>query len=162
METNESEQLMMICLSEAEKAYRISEVPVGAIVVDEIGKILAKAHNNRESKNNPCGHAEILALQEASQIKGSWRLPKCRLIVSLEPCVMCLATALQARIGHILFGAYDLKGGALSLGHYLHKNARSSPGLMITGGILQYETGRILSQFFKERRNSYKAWKEKT
>ncbi len=160
MDLNELEHLMMICLSEAEKAYKANEVPVGAIVIDEMGRILAKSHNNREGKNNPCGHAEILALQEAAQKKNSWRLLECYLIVSLEPCVMCLAAALQARIKHIVFGAYDPKGGALSLGYGLHKDARFHHTFAVTGGILQYETGRIISQFFKERRNYYQAGKK--
>ncbi len=156
MKPNELEYLMAICLSEAEKAYRREEVPIGAVIVNETGKILAKSHNDKEKKSNPCGHAEILALQKASKIKGDWRLTGCTLVVSLEPCPMCLAAALQSRIKRIVFGAYDSKGGSLSLGYCLYKDSRFNHSFAVTGGICHYESSRILSQFFREKRMNYK------
>ena len=153
---DELHYLMDICLSEAEKAYQQDEVPVGALVIDEMGKILSQAHNTREKDQNPCGHAEILAIQKAAHFKKSWRLNRCTLIVSLEPCPMCLASALQGRIQQIIFGAYDPKGGSISLGYHLYKDQRLNHNLSIIGGLRHYESSRLLSQFFKEKRTHYK------
>lgn len=143
---------MKIALDEADIAYRLAEVPVGAVIVDAKGEVISKAHNLKESVHNPCGHAELLAIQAAAQKIQGWRLEDCTLYVTLEPCPMCLAAIGQARIRHVVFGAYDSKGGALSLGYPLHKDQRLNHRFSITGGVLHYECSRLLSQFFKERR----------
>ena len=143
---------MRLALEQAEQAWRLQEVPIGAVVVDAKGEVLAKAHNLKESTHNACGHAELLAITEASQKLGSWRLNDCRLYVTLEPCPMCLSAIGQARIQQVIFGAYDAKGGAISLGYSLHKDVRLNHRFAMMGGILHYDCSRVLSQFFKERR----------
>lgn len=143
---------MRIALDEAEMAYRLAEVPVGALIVDAKGEVISKAHNLKESVHNPCGHAELLAIQSAAQKMQSWRLEDCTLYVTLEPCPMCMAAIGQARIKQVVFGAYDAKGGALSLGYALHRDPRLNHRFSMIGGVLHYECSRLLSQFFKERR----------
>src|SRR5689334_517838 len=98
-------------LNLARRAAEEDEVPVGAVVVKE-GEIIGRGYNRRETDQNPVGHAELMALQDASRSVGSWRLNDCILVVTLEPCPMCLAASLQARIQKIIYGALDPKGGA--------------------------------------------------
>ncbi len=143
---------MKLALEEAEAAYRMGEVPVGALVVNAQGEVLARAHNRKEAVHNPVGHAELLAVQAAAQKIGGWRLDGCTLYVTLEPCPMCLAGLGQSRIDRVVFGAYDPKGGALSLGYALHRDTRLNHRFSMVGGVLHYECSRLLSQFFKERR----------
>ncbi len=143
---------MQSALLEAELAYKSNEVPVGAVVVDKSGTILSKAHNEKESVFDPCGHAEVLALKKAAALTKNWRLQDTTLFVTLEPCPMCLSAALHARVGAIVFGAYDLKGGALSLGYNLYKDQRLNHNCSIMGGVLHYKCSNILSNFFREKR----------
>lgn len=143
---------MGLALDEANTAYRLGEVPVGAVVVDAKGEVISRAHNLKESVHNPCGHAELLAIQAAAQKIQGWRLDGCTLYVTLEPCPMCLAGLVQARIKQVVFGAYDAKGGALSLGYNLHRDQRLNHRFSMMGGVMHYESSRLLSQFFKERR----------
>ncbi|MFT6068772.1 MAG: tRNA(adenine34) deaminase [Bacteriovoracaceae bacterium] len=149
---NDIEWNMETALLEAELAYKSNEVPVGAVVVDKSGTILSKAHNEKESVFDPCGHAEILALKRAASAAKNWRLQEATLFVTLEPCPMCLSAALHARVGSIVFGAYDLKGGALSLGYNLYKDQRLNHNCSIVGGVLHYKCSNILSNFFREKR----------
>lgn len=148
--------LMQEALKEAERAYRIDEVPIGAVITDSSGHVLARAHNLKESTHNPCGHAEILAITEAAKKLGNWRLSGCRLYVTLEPCAMCMGAMVQSRIDTVFFGAYDAKGGALSLNYNLHQDSKLNHRFKVVGGILHYECSKILSQFFREKRSGYK------
>src|SRR5690349_17134644 len=107
----------------AENARDLDEVPVGAIIIQE-NRIIASAYNLRERDQDPCAHAELLALRKAAKRLKSWRLSDCLLVVTLEPCLMCLAAAQQGRIGHIIYGAKDPKGGAISLGYPVHQDKR--------------------------------------
>lgn len=143
---------MRSAVEEAEKAWKGGEVPIGALIVDDNGVVISRAHNLKESVSNPCGHAEIIAIQEAAKKKADWRLTDCTLYVTLEPCPMCLSAIGQARIKQVIFGAYDSKGGAISLGYPLHKDLRLNHRFGVMGGVLHFECSRILSQFFKERR----------
>ena len=147
---------MNLALEEAEKAYRIEEVPIGAILVDEEGKEIARSYNLKEQTANPCGHAEILAITQAAQTLNSWRLLNCTLYVTLEPCPMCLGAMVQSRIGQLVFGAYDPKGGALSLGFNLYKDERLNHHFRVMGGVRHFQCSRILSQFFREKRQDYR------
>jgi tRNA(adenine34) deaminase len=147
---------MELALEQAELAYRQGEVPIGAVIVDEGGKLLAKAHNLKESVYDPTGHAEIKVIQQAAQQLNNWRLLNCTLIVTLEPCPMCLSAMVQARIKRVIFGAYDKKGGAISLGHNLHQDKRLNHQFESIGGINHYKCSKVLSSFFKQRRNSYR------
>ncbi|MEK6625225.1 MAG: nucleoside deaminase, partial [Bdellovibrionota bacterium] len=105
---------------------------------------------------DPCGHAEILALREAAQHEKAWRLVGCKIYVTLEPCIMCLAAMGQARIAQLIFGAYDPKGGALSLGYHIHNDTRLNHRFVVKGGLLEFDCSKILSQFFREQRSLYR------
>lgn len=143
---------MESALLEAEKAYRVDEVPIGALVVDSSGSILAQAHNEKESVHDPCGHAEIIALRKAAENIKNWRLSGCSLIVTLEPCPMCLSAALHARVDRVVFGAYDSKGGSMSLGYNLYKDKRLNHEFSVIGGVMHYKCSNLLSSFFREKR----------
>ena len=147
---------MKLALEQADLAYSKGEVPVGAVCVSEDGQLLSAAHNLKESLPNPCGHAEILALSSAAKKLGEWRLLGSTLYVTLEPCPMCLDAARQARVGRVIFGAYDRKGGAISLGFNFHKDSRLNHRFNVIGGILHYKSSNILSTFFRQKRTSYK------
>lgn len=147
---------MDMALQEAEKAYKADEVPVGALILSEHGEILAQAHNEKENQFDPTGHAEIIALRKASQKLKSWRLLNATVYVTLEPCPMCLAAMVQARIARLVFGAYDPKGGALSLGQNLYKDTRLNHQFPVVGGVKHYQCSKILSDFFKLKRQFYK------
>ncbi len=148
---------MNIALECAHAAYRSGEVPVGAVLVSADGTILSKQFNLKETNNNPTAHAEILSLVEGSSRLQSWRLSQCTLYVTLEPCPMCLSAMVQSRIGQCIFGAYDPKGGALSLGIPMHQDKRLNHQFGMMGGVKHYECSRLLSQFFKERRSSFQS-----
>lgn len=147
---------MQIALEQAELAYRAQEVPVGALLVSPTGEILSRQHNLKESHFNPVAHAEILAITEGAKKLQNWRLSDCYLYVTLEPCPMCLTALVQARVKACVFGAYDQKGGALSLGYHLHRDKRLNHQFSVLGGVMHFECSRILSQFFRERRSSYR------
>lgn len=147
---------MNIALEQAELAYRAQEVPVGALLVSPTGDILSRQFNLKESNFNPVAHAEILALTEGAKKLQNWRLTDCYLYVTLEPCPMCLTALVQARVKACVFGAYDQKGGALSLGYHLHQDKRLNHQFSVVGGVMHFECSRILSQFFRERRTSYR------
>ncbi|MCB9060480.1 MAG: nucleoside deaminase [Halobacteriovoraceae bacterium] len=154
------EWAMGIALEQADLAYRENEVPIGAVVLDKSGKIISKAYNVKEHNYDPCGHAEILALREACQKLNSWRLIDCDVIVTLEPCPMCLSALQQTRIRTLVFGAYDLKGGAISLRYNMHKDSRLNHQFSVIGGLRHFECSKLLSNFFKEKRETYKTNKK--
>jgi tRNA(adenine34) deaminase len=147
---------MGLALEQAELAYRLGEVPVGCVLVSPTGEVLSRQHNLKETNFNPTGHAELLTLVEAAKKLQNWRLSDCTLYVTLEPCPMCLTALVQSRIKQCIFGAYDAKGGALSLGYHLHQDKRLNHQFSVIGGVKHFECSKLLSQFFKERRNSYK------
>ncbi len=147
---------MNIALEQAELAYRAQEVPVGSILVSPTGEILSRQFNLKESQFNPVAHAEILVLTEGAKKLQNWRLTDCYLYVTLEPCPMCLTAMVQSRVKACIFGTYDQKGGALSLGYHLHQDKRLNHQFSIVGGVMHFECSRILSQFFRERRSSYR------
>ncbi len=147
--------LMGEAMKEADRAYRINEVPIGAVVVDSQGAVLSRAHNLKEKTFNPCGHAEILAITEAAKKISNWRLIDCRMYVTLEPCPMCLSALVQARIGALYFGAYDPKGGAISLNYNFYNDKKLNHSFPILGGLLHFENSQMLSNFFREKRSNY-------
>lgn len=147
---------MKIALEQAELAYRAQEVPVGALLVSPTGEILSRQFNLKESQFNPVAHAEMLALTEGAKKLQNWRLTDCYLYATLEPCPMCLTALVQSRVKACVFGAYDQKGGALSLGYHLHQDKRLNHQFSVVGGVMHFECSRILSQFFRERRTSYR------
>lgn len=147
---------MAMALEQAEIAYRAQEVPVGAVLISPEGEVLSKQHNLKESHFNPTAHAEMLAITEGAKKLQNWRLSDCTLYVTLEPCPMCLTALVQSRVKQCIFGAYDAKGGALSLGYHLHQDKRLNHQFAVMGGVKHFECSRLLSQFFKERRTGYR------
>jgi tRNA(adenine34) deaminase len=143
-------------LSLAKKAYSQGEVPVGALVVRGESEVIGEGYNQREDLQDPTSHAEIHALQSASRHLGSWRLEGCSMLVTLEPCMMCLATAQHARIEKILYLARDSKGGALSLGYRMHEDTRLNHRFSVEE-IPTPEASELLSKFFQELRTRKKS-----
>ena len=137
-------------LALARQAAIEDEVPVGAVVVHK-GKIIGRGYNRREQTQSPTSHAEIHAIEEAAKILGSWRLENCTLVVTLEPCPMCLAASQQARISKIIYGAHDPKGGALSLGYDFHKNEKMNHRFEVVCEPNK-ECSEVLSEFFAKKR----------
>lgn len=152
---NIDEHYMKIALKEALKAKEKDEVPIGAVLVEN-GKIIAKGHNLRETSFDPTSHAEINAIRKACKKKKTWRLENTTIYVTVEPCSMCAGTILWARIKKVVYGAKDFKGGALGTTYNLY----NVPGLNhypeVVGGILEEQCSEIITNFFKEKRNSKK------
>lgn len=144
---------MRQALDQAKLAYKIQEVPVGAVVVDETGKVISKSHNLRETMNSPSAHAEFLAIEQACRLKNSWRLTECSMYVTLEPCIMCAGLMHQTRIKKCIFGAYDKKCGALVSLYNIAEDSRLNHNFEVVGGIMEAESAELLQSFFKERRS---------
>ena len=147
----EKNKFMKQALKEAKKAYEKLEVPVGAVIVKD-GKIIAKAHNQKETKFDTTKHAEILAIQKASKKLNSWRLVDCEMYVTLEPCSMCAGAIINSRIKKIYFGASDEKTGAIGSVFNLLDDYTFNHKVEYEKGILKNECEEILSNFFKELR----------
>ena len=146
-------EYMLLAIEEAKKAYNMSEIPVGAVIVkDDI--IIAKAHNLKEKNQNPLHHAEILAIDEAVSVLKNWRLSDCDMYVTLEPCVMCAGAILNSRIKNLYFGAYDFKNGACFSNDNIFKTNSNLCSTTIYGGIMEKECKSIIDLFFKEIRTS--------
>jgi tRNA(adenine34) deaminase len=142
---------MGLALAEAEAAVSQGDVPVGAVVLHE-GRVIAARHNEREARQDPTAHAEVLTLQDAAAALGRWRLDDCTLVVTLEPCVMCAGALVNARIGRIVYGAADLKaGGTLSL-YGIPSDPRLNHNPPVQHGVRAAECGALLTRFFEERR----------
>ena len=152
MNVKSDEKFMQLALGEAREASCIDEVPVGAVITGSDQQILSKAHNLRESTQNPVAHAEILAIQEACRKTGSWRLSDATIYVTLEPCAMCMGAIVNARIKRLVFGAADPKAGAVvsNFGIGMDETLNHRPG--ITRSVLEEECGLILSEFFARLR----------
>lgn len=150
---------MLEAIKEAKKAYKKLEVPVGAIIVKD-GKIIAKAHNLKETKNDTTKHAEVLAIQRASKKLNSWRLIDCEMYITLEPCAMCAGAIINSRIKKVYIGAMDLKTGAAGSKLNLFEDFVFNHKVEIETGILKDKCEDILKKFFKELRDIKKNKKE--
>jgi tRNA(adenine34) deaminase len=148
----QDEKFMAMALRLAEKAQTKGEVPIGALIVNKQGKIIAKATNLRETKQTTLGHAELVAIHRACQKLQSWRLIDCTLYVTLEPCFMCAGALVQSRIGRVVYGAHDPKGGALKSLAQLGQDDRLNHRFEVTSEVLQNECSAILKKFFKAKR----------
>ena len=147
---DEFEKFMKLALKQAYQAQARGEVPVGAVVACR-GKVIGCGGNGLIGKNDPTAHAEILALRQACRRMGNYRLTGCDLVVTLEPCAMCLGAAVQARVSRIVFGAADPKAGAVSsILRFPFAKMNHRPEVL--GGVLDVECGQILKDFFKIRR----------
>ena len=142
---------MTLALKEAEISANFDEVPVGAVIVKD-GKVIARGHNLRESKNDPTAHAENVAIRKACKKLKSWRLEGCTIYVTIEPCSMCAGTLLWTRIQRIVYGANDPKGGALGSSYNLFevKNINHRPE--ITRGVLENRCATLMTSFFRNKR----------
>ena len=142
---------MNLALCQAEKAYNLGEVPVGAVIVcgDEV---ISQGYNTREREKSPLGHAEINALLKASKRLGRWRLEDCVMYVTLEPCPMCAGALLQAKMKKVVFGAYDEKFGAVGSKYNLFYDFKFNHNVLFTGGVLETECSKLLQKFFEQRR----------
>ncbi|QQR81184.1 MAG: nucleoside deaminase [Deltaproteobacteria bacterium] len=145
------EKFMKAALQEAQKAFNKKEVPIGAVAVQD-GKIIARAHNLRESKNDPLGHAEIILLQKLTRKLKRWRMNDLLIYVTLEPCLMCMGALMQARIGHLIFGALDPKAGACGSLYDFSQDFRLNHRIQVVPFMLQQECSSLLSLFFKKIR----------
>ncbi len=142
---------MKEALKEAKKAELIDEVPIGCVIVKD-DKIIARGHNQRETKQSPIGHAEIIAINKASKKLKSWRLEGCDIYVTLEPCIMCSGAIIQSRINKVYYGASDPKGGALgsSINVLEANNINHHPEVI--SGVLKEECSSIITNYFKAKR----------
>jgi tRNA(adenine34) deaminase len=143
---------MALALAEAKKAAALGEVPVGAVLVDAEGRLLAAAGNRVEARRDATAHAEMLVLRAAAKSRGAKYLVDCDLWVTLEPCAMCAAAIGLARVRRLFFGAYDPKGGAVEHGARLFDRREANHRPEIYGGIGELHAARLLGEFFGERR----------
>jgi tRNA(adenine34) deaminase len=145
-------KLMRQALMEAEKGFYKGEVPVGAVLVDEQGCIIAKGHNQTIVQHDPTAHAEILVMRKAGLLCRNYRLTNTVLVVTIEPCLMCMGAMLNARIAHLVFGAFDPKAGAAGSLYNLPEDKRLNHRIEITSGIMETECRDLMQSFFKLRR----------
>lgn len=142
---------MRMALDEARAAFDEGEVPVGAVVVHG-ERVIASAHNQREMLNDPTAHAEMVAITQAAENLGSWRLLDCTLYVTLEPCPMCAGAVVQARLPRVIYGATDPKAGASHTLYQITSDERLNHQAAVIGGVLQEECRSVLQDFFREQR----------
>ena len=143
---------MTVALAEAERAAAEGEVPVGAVVIAG-GRVIARRHNEREARHDPTAHAEVLALRDAANVLGRWRLSDATVVVTLEPCPMCAGALVAARVGGVVFGATDPRAGACGSLYNLCADPRMNHEVAVTPGVMADEAARLLEQFFSERRD---------
>lgn len=145
------EKFMKVALKEAYKSFVLDEVPVGVVIVKD-DKIIAHGHNLRETKQDPTGHAEIIAIKKASKKLKSWRLIDCTLYVTLEPCSMCAGAIMWSRIKRVVYGTKDIKGGAIGSSFNLFEQKGINHKPEVTSGVLENEASTLLKDFFKLKR----------
>ena len=146
--------MMARALELAREAARAGEAPIGAVVYQtESGNAVAEARNTREADHDPCGHAELVAVRSAAQSLGDWRLNHCTLVVTLEPCCMCAGTLVNARMGRVVFGAFDPKAGAAGSLMNLLADRRLNHRPEVIGGLEAHACGELLRAFFRDLRS---------
>ncbi len=146
---------MRMALDQAQNAWLVGEVPVGAVIL-RAGQVIATGYNRPITEHDPTAHAEIVALRHAAQLLGNYRLPECELIVTLEPCAMCAMALLHARFKRVVFGARDPKTGAAGSVLNLFEQPQLNHHTALIGGVLADQCGRVLQDFFTERRLQYR------
>ena len=139
-------------LSKAKHVGERGEVPIAAVILDNEGRCIGHGRNRREKMRDPLGHAELVALRQAAWIKDDWRFNDCTLFVNLEPCPMCAGALIQARMGQIIYGAEDLKRGALGGTINLAKHKSAHHKMLITKGIMEEESKKLIVEWFKNKR----------
>jgi tRNA(adenine34) deaminase len=151
------DELMDLALKEAEKAAQKGEIPVGAILVDESGQIIGRGYNQSITRNDPTAHAEIQAIRQGCLYRKNYRIPGTTLVVTLEPCLMCLGAIIHARIQRVVYGASDPKTGAVTSRMQGADLSFSNHHFEVVPGIREHECSRMLTEFFKQRRTQIKA-----
>ena len=155
---DQDRKFMQEAIEEAKKAQALGEVPIGAVIVYK-DEIIGRAHNLRETSQNAVTHAELMAIQQACETIGSWRLEETTLYVTLEPCPMCAGAILQSRVPRVVYGARDLKAGCVDSLYRLLNDARFNHECDVTEGISADECGELLTNFFRAIRERKKAEK---
>jgi tRNA(adenine34) deaminase len=145
---------MREALAEARAALGTSDVPIGAVVLDETGGIIGRGRNEREAYADPTAHAEVVALREAARGRGEWRLDGCTLVVTLEPCTMCAGAIVLARLERVVFGAFDPKAGAVGSLWDVVRDRRLNHRPEVVTGLLAAESEALLLEFFATHRRS--------
>ena len=145
------DHFMRLAIAEAEAALAENEVPIGAVIVQG-ERVIASAHNQREQLHDPTAHAEMIAITQAAEALGDWRLQGCTLYVTLEPCPMCAGAIVQARIPLVVYGATDPKAGAVATVFQLLSDRRLNHQSQIVPGVLTDQCGRLLTRFFEAQR----------
>ncbi len=143
---------MKFILRRSEEVGKV-ELPITAVIIDEKGRCIGRGSNKRELNNDPLGHAELIALRQASRIKNDWRFNECSIIVNLEPCTMCAAALVQARMGQVIYGAADVKRGGFGGTIDLSKHASAHHKMKVVGGILNQDCKNKIKLWFKKMRN---------
>jgi tRNA(adenine34) deaminase len=143
---------MQLALTEARRALEHDDVPIGAIVARTDGRVIGRGHNERELRNDPTAHAEVIALREAAAEVGSWRVLDCTLVVTLEPCAMCAGAVVLARVPRVIYGCEDPKAGAAGSVLDVLGEARLNHRPEVIGGVLAQECAELLRTFFAARR----------
>ena len=143
---------MRLALEEAEAARQHGDVPIGAVVLDAAGATIARAGNERELTGDPTAHAEVVAIRRAAEALGHWRLTDCTLVVTLEPCTMCAGAIVASRIGHLVFGAFDEKAGAVGSLWDVVRDRRLNHRPEVLSGVLAEKSVALLAAFFRDQR----------
>ena len=150
--TASDEEWMRMALARAELSQAAGEVPIGAVMLAPDGAMLACGQNRVIGDHDPTAHAEVVALRAAGEVLGNYRLEQCTLYVTLEPCAMCAGAMIHARIGRLVFGAYDPKAGAVGSVLSVLNHPQLNHQIALTGGVLAEECGDLLRRFFQSRR----------
>jgi tRNA(adenine34) deaminase len=143
---------MRLALDEARAALATADVPIGAVVLDPEGEVVGRGRNERERYGDPTAHAEVVALREAAQARGEWRLDGCTLVVTLEPCTMCAGALVLARVERLVFGAFDEKAGAVGSLWDVVRDRRLNHRPEVVSGVLAEESTKLLLEFFEGHR----------
>ena len=149
----EARDAMREAMALAEHASAQGDIPVGAVILDERGEVVGRGWNTREVDNDPLGHAEVMAIREASSHLGTWRLNHTTLVVTLEPCVMCSGAIMASRIETLVFGAFDEKAGAACSLYAIPMDPRLNHRVEVVGGVLEEECSQQLQTFFQTMRS---------
>jgi tRNA(adenine34) deaminase len=149
--SHERKAQMELALVEARACAHSDDVPVGAVILNADGDVIATGRNTKERDEDPLGHAEVMAIREAAAKLGNWRLSDCTLVVTLEPCVMCAGAILAARIPTVVYGAWDEKAGAAGSVFDLLRDRRLNHQVEVISGVRAEECGQLLTEFFREK-----------
>ncbi len=143
---------MRLALGEARLALGTDDVPIGAVVLSPEGEVIGRGHNVREAFGDPTGHAEVVAIRQAAAALGQWRLSGCTLVVTLEPCTMCAGAIVLSRVDRLVFGAFDVKAGAVGSLWDVVRDRRLNHRPEVVAGVLAEESTALLDEFFVTRR----------